>query len=45
LVIKWKHPGGKLIEEGAGKLTDEELVAILISSVLRVNVRRKSQMN
>ena len=29
---KWKHPGGKLREEGAASLTDEELLAILISS-------------
>lgn len=35
LVIKWKHPGGKLREEGADKLTDQELVAILISSGIK----------
>ena len=29
---KWKHPGGKLREEGATSLTDQELLAILISS-------------
>ena len=29
---KWKHPGGKLREEGAASLTDQELLAILISS-------------
>ncbi len=29
---KWRHPGGKLREEGAGKLADSELLAILISS-------------
>ena len=28
----WEHPGGKLIEEGPGSLTDEELVAILIGT-------------
>ena len=32
LTPKWKHPGGKLREEGAASLTDEELLAILISS-------------
>ena len=29
---KWEHPGGKLREEGAAKLTDQELIAILIST-------------
>jgi DNA repair protein RadC len=29
---KWKHPGGKLVELGAGKLTDTELLSIIISS-------------
>ena len=29
---KWKHPGGKLRELGADKLTDAELLAILIST-------------
>jgi len=28
----WKHPGGKLREKGAEKLTDAELLAILIST-------------
>lgn len=28
----WTHPGGKLRELGAGSLTDEELLAILIST-------------
>jgi len=28
----WKHPGGKLRELGAHKCTDEELLAILIST-------------
>jgi DNA repair protein RadC len=32
LVAKWKHPGGKLREQGAGSLTDGELLAILIST-------------
>ena len=29
---KWRHPGGKLRELGAGSLTDSELLAILIST-------------
>lgn len=29
---QWKHPGGKLREQGAGSLTDSELLAILISA-------------
>lgn len=29
---KWRHPGGKLRELGADKLTDTELLAILIST-------------
>ncbi|MGB8275080.1 MAG: UPF0758 domain-containing protein, partial [Alphaproteobacteria bacterium] len=29
---KWKHPGGKLREQGASNLTDAELLAILIST-------------
>lgn len=29
---KWQHPGGKLREKGAETLTEEELLAILISS-------------
>lgn len=28
----WKHPGGKLREQGAGTLSDAELLAILIST-------------
>ena len=28
----WRHPGGKLIEEGADKLTDAELLSILIGT-------------
>jgi DNA repair protein RadC len=31
-VQKWKHPGGKLREFGADKLSDSELLAILIST-------------
>jgi len=31
----WKHPGGKLREQGADTLTDAELLAILISSGIR----------
>jgi DNA repair protein RadC len=29
---RWKHPGGKLRELGADKLSDAELLAILIST-------------
>ena len=29
---KWRHPGGKLREKGPETLTDEELLAILIST-------------
>lgn len=29
--LKWHHPGGKLRELGADKLTDAELLSILIS--------------
>jgi len=32
---KWRHPGGKLREEGAGTLSDAELLAILISSGIK----------
>ncbi|HSE83195.1 MAG TPA: UPF0758 domain-containing protein [Thermodesulfobacteriota bacterium] len=32
---KWKHPGGKLREEGADKLTDQELLSILISTGIK----------
>lgn len=32
MIGEWKHPGGKLREEGAQSLTEEELLAILISS-------------
>lgn len=31
MIGKWKHPGGKLREQGAASLTDQELLAILIS--------------
>ena len=29
--LRWRHPGGKLRELGADKLTDAELLSILIS--------------
>jgi DNA repair protein RadC len=29
LIKKWKHPGGKLREEGAASLTDGELLSTL----------------
>lgn len=32
---KWQHPGGKLREQGADKLTDAELLAILISTGIK----------
>jgi DNA repair protein RadC len=32
---KWHHPGGKLIELGAEKLSDAELLSILISSGIK----------
>lgn len=32
---KWKHPGGKLRELGPEKLTDSELLAILISTGIK----------
>ncbi len=32
---KWKHPGGKLRELGADKLSDAELLSILISTGTR----------
>jgi DNA repair protein RadC len=32
LTAKWKHPGGKLREQGAASLSDAELLAILIST-------------
>ena len=32
---KWKHPGGKLRELGSDKLTDKELLSILISSGIK----------
>lgn len=35
MTITWKHPGGKLREEGANKLTDQELLAILISTGIK----------
>ena len=35
MVPKWKHPGGKLREEGAQSLTNEELLAILISTGIK----------
>lgn len=31
----WRHPGGKLRELGADKLTDAELLAILISTGIK----------
>ena len=35
---KWRHPGGKMLALGADKLTDAELLAILIA----VGIKNKS---
>ena len=35
MTSQWKHPGGKLREQGAASLTDAELLAILISTGVR----------
>lgn len=35
MIAKWKHPGGKLREQGAESLTDQELLAVLISSGIK----------
>lgn len=35
MTAKWKHPGGKLREQGAASLTNEELPAILISTGIK----------
>lgn len=35
MTFKWKHPGGKLREQGAQSLTDQELLAILISTGIK----------
>ena len=35
MIAKWKHPGGKLREQGADTLTDTELLAILISTGIK----------
>lgn len=32
---RWKHPGGKLLELGADKLSDTELLAIIISTGIK----------
>jgi len=32
---KWNHPGGKLREENASSLTDQEILAILISTGIK----------
>lgn len=31
----WNHPGGKLIDEGADKLSDAELLSILIGTGIK----------
>lgn len=35
LIAKWKHPGGKLREQGGASLTEGELLAILISTGIK----------
>lgn len=35
MIARWKHPGGKLREEGADSLSDEELLAILVSTGIK----------
>ena len=35
MTLKWKHPGGKLREEGSGTLSDQELLSILISTGIK----------
>lgn len=35
MMNQWKHPGGKLREQGAASLSDEELLAILISTGIK----------
>jgi len=35
LTPRWKHPGGKLREEGAERLTEQELLAVLISTGIK----------
>jgi DNA repair protein RadC len=38
---KWRHPGGKLRELGPERLTDIELLAILISSGIKAKPAEK----
>ncbi len=35
MIARWKHPGGKLREQGAVSLTDDELIAILVSTGIK----------
>lgn len=35
MTMQWRHPGGKLRELGPSSLTEEELLAILISPGIR----------
>jgi len=35
MIKTWSHPGGKLREKGAQSLTEQELLAILISSGIK----------
>ena len=35
MIKTWSHPGGKLREKGAESLTDQELLAIMISTGIK----------
>ena len=35
MISKWKHPGGRLREEGAASVTDRELLTIFISTGIK----------
>lgn len=35
MTSQWKHPGGKLVEQGADSLSDAELLSILIGSGIK----------
>lgn len=35
MISRWTHPGGKLREQGAASLTENELLAILISTGIK----------
>ena len=35
MIVKWKHPGGKLRELGSDSVTNKELLAILVSTGIK----------